>query len=237
MADALNPFFAEYTSELVKAARRSRQATADRRLPRGRERTRPPSSRSSSHDRWTGCCSPAPSPGSTAAALCQAAGIPTVLIDCPGPVPGRRTVGHRRRRRAEMLVNHLVEHGRRRIGLVVGDHGFGDPDPRERGWRRALRAAGLADGPIVRVPFSREGGLRRRARAAGPGSRRRRGLRQQRPAGRRPACAPLHERGVRIPEDVAVVTFDGTKESEFCWPPLTGCPAAAARAGRGRDLP
>jgi LacI family transcriptional regulator len=30
-----------------------------------------------------------------------------------------------------------------------------------------------------------------------------------------------HERGVRLPEDLAVVAFDGTKESEFCWPPLT----------------
>ena len=32
---------------------------------------------------------------------------------------------------------------------------------------------------------------------------------------------PAHERGLRIPEDLAVIAFDGTKESEFCWPPLT----------------
>ena len=30
-----------------------------------------------------------------------------------------------------------------------------------------------------------------------------------------------HERGLRVPQDLAVVAFDGTKESEFCWPPLT----------------
>jgi len=26
---------------------------------------------------------------------------------------------------------------------------------------------------------------------------------------------------MRVPEDLAVIGFDGTKESEFCWPPLT----------------
>jgi LacI family transcriptional regulator, galactose operon repressor len=30
-----------------------------------------------------------------------------------------------------------------------------------------------------------------------------------------------HERGLRVPEDLAVISFDGTKESEFSWPPLT----------------
>ena len=31
----------------------------------------------------------------------------------------------------------------------------------------------------------------------------------------------LHEAGVRVPEDVAIVSFDGTSESEYSWPALT----------------
>jgi LacI family transcriptional regulator len=31
----------------------------------------------------------------------------------------------------------------------------------------------------------------------------------------------LHEAGLRVPEDVAVVAFDGTAETEYSWPPLT----------------
>jgi LacI family transcriptional regulator len=119
-----------------------------------------------------------------------------------------------------MLVRHLIEHGRRRIGLVIGDHGFGDPDPRERGWRRALQSAGLSDGPIVRVPWTRQGGY------AGLGA-----LLAEDPeldavfasndlhgVG---VLRALHERGLAVPGDVAVVSFDGSVESEFCWPPLT----------------
>jgi LacI family transcriptional regulator len=31
----------------------------------------------------------------------------------------------------------------------------------------------------------------------------------------------LHEAGVRVPEDIAVVSFDGSQEAAYCWPPLT----------------
>ena len=219
MADALNPFFSEYTSELVKAADAKgwRLLIADSRQNEVDEAAIVEEFVSRQVDGLLFASSLARFERSR---TLQAAGIPTVLIDCPGPVPGRRTVGTNAGGAAENLVNHLLEHGRRRIGLIVGDHGFGNPDPRERGWRRALRSAGLADGPIVRVPFSREGGY-----AGGHA------LLEQDPGIDAVFASSdlqgvglvlaLHERGVRIPADVAVVTFDGTKESEFCWPPLT----------------
>lgn len=160
-------------------------------------------------------------------------GVPTVLIDCPGPIPGRRTVGVAADSGAERLVEHLVGHGRRRIGLVVGDKGFGDPDPRERGWRRALNAAGLPDGPIVRVPFTREGGYAATTAllAADPDLD---GVFASNDLQAIGLVRALHERGVRMPDDIAVTCFDGTVESEYCWPPLTVArqplPAMAAAA-------
>ena len=51
--------------------------------------------------------------------------------------------------------------------------------------------------------------------------------------------------GLRVPEDLAVVGFDGTKAAEFCWPPLTviaqpvrGMAQAAVRLAisRGGDM-
>ncbi|TPF78437.1 MULTISPECIES: substrate-binding domain-containing protein [unclassified Bifidobacterium] len=35
------------------------------------------------------------------------------------------------------------------------------------------------------------------------------------------ALRALHERHVRIPEDIAIVSFDGTIDSQFSWPALT----------------
>jgi LacI family transcriptional regulator len=146
-------------------------------------------------------------------------GVPTVLIDYPGGIPGRLTVGSAAEAGAEEVVAHLISHGRTRVGLVIGDHGFGNPDPRERGWRNALTQ------PDCRRP-GRPRAVQPRGRVRGgqgsarPGARSRRAVRQQRPPGDR--RAPRLERTRRqVPEDIAVASFDGTKESEFSWPPLT----------------
>jgi len=150
----------------------------------------------------------------------QLAGVPTVLVDCPGPLPGHRTIGADAQLAAEDLVGHLVEHGRRRIALVFGDGSYGDPDPREIGWRRALASAGLPDGASVGMPFSREGGYA--AVAA---------LLEKDPQLDAVFASSdlqafglllaLHERGIRVPDDVAIVSYDGTAGTAYTWPPLT----------------
>ncbi|MCB0911996.1 MAG: LacI family DNA-binding transcriptional regulator [Propionibacteriaceae bacterium] len=219
VADSLNPFFAEYTAELVRAAAavgkqlliadinqdaRAEEEIVDELVSRQVDGLLFASSFARLERSRT----------------LQVARVPTVLIDCPGPVPGRRTVGSDAAGAAEMLVDHLLAHGRRRIGMIVGDGGFGDPDPREQGWRRALRAAGLADGALVRVPFTREGGYAGASAllAEDPGLDAVFASNDLQAIG---LVRALHEKGVRIPAEIAVVSFDGTRESEFCWPPLT----------------
>ena len=241
VADSLNPFFSEYTAEVVRAAaaRGKRVLVADTHQNIEAEQDIVEDLVSRQVDGLLFASSFARFDRSR---VFQGAGIPTVLIDCPGPVPGRRTVGSDAGGAAEMLVNHLIQHGRQRIAMIIGDGGFGDPDPREQGWRRALSSAGLPDGAIVKVPWSREGGYAGAAAllAEDPdldavfASSDLQGIGLVR---------ALHERGVRIPEDVAVVSFDGIKESEFCWPaltvarqPLTGLAAAALDLLAAPDL-
>jgi LacI family transcriptional regulator len=216
IGDSLNPFFVQYTFELVTAAaaRGKQILIGDSRQSRAVEKDIVDELLSRQVD---GLLLASPFSRHYSAELL---GVPTVLIDYPGGIPGRLTVGSAAEAGAEEVVSHLISHGRTRVGLVIGDHGFGNPDPRERGWRNALAAAGLALGPIVRVPFSREGGYAA-AKALlemdpdldalfasndlqGIGSLR-----------------ALNERGVRVPEDIVVASYDGTKDSEFSWPPLT----------------
>ncbi|WP_427888008.1 LacI family DNA-binding transcriptional regulator [Kribbella sp. GL6] len=116
---------------------------------------------------------------------------------------------------ARLGVEHLISHGHRRIGLVIG--GAGHPE-RELGWRMALATAGLPEGPVIRAPFSREGGyragqvmLRHEPTAIFASS-------DLQAIG---VLRALHESGVDVPGDVAVVAFDGTPETEYTWPPLT----------------
>lgn len=143
-----------------------------------------------------------------------------VVIDCPKPMPGYWTIGANGARGSQLAVEHLIEvHGHSSVALVVGE-AFPAADLREQGWQTATRLAGQRDGPIVRTAFSREGGYQA-------------GLRLLQT--RNPPTAvftssdlqaigvlrAIRESGMRTPDDVAIVAFDGTEESEFCWPPLT----------------
>lgn len=147
--------------------------------------------------------------------------VPTVWIDCPGPIPGYASLGTNARAGTQRAISHLIQaHSHRRIGLVIGEAGEASADVREQGWRQALDDADLPTGPIARGSWTRAGGL-----AAG-----RELLSAAAPPTAVFASSDLlaigvlraaHELGVGIPQDLAVVSFDGTTESEFSWPPLT----------------
>ena len=141
--------------------------------------------------------------------------IPVIAIN--RVLPTVSSVRPQYREGARRGVEHLLEHGHRRIGLVIGGGRSGE---RELGWRDALQAAGLEDGPIARTTFSRRGGY-----DAG---------RELLAATNRPTAVfassdlqavgvlrAIHEAGLRIPDDIAVLAFDGTAETEYSWPPLS----------------
>jgi LacI family transcriptional regulator len=146
---------------------------------------------------------------------------PTVLINSSTPVIGHAAVGADAREGARALVDHLITvHGHESVALIMGESSEPIPEPRERGWSDAFQAHELPPGPIVRASFSRQGGYQAaqqllnwptRPSAIFTAS-------DQMCTG---ALKAIREAGLRCPEDIAVVSYDGTSESEYCWPPLT----------------
>ncbi len=115
-------------------------------------------------------------------------------------------------------VRHLLEHGHRRILCVAGPSDVPAAADRENGWRRALTEAGIAaEGLLVRTDFSRREGYEA-ARAMLARSPRPTAIFAMQGIGVLRAC---HELALSVPEDAAVLAFDGTQESEFTSPPLT----------------
>ncbi len=144
--------------------------------------------------------------------------VPIVAIN--RELPAASSVRSQYREGARQGVEHLIGHGHRTVGLVIGHTRDGRPPERELGWRDALEHAGLEVGPIARTTFSRRGGY-----DAG---------RELLAATNRPTAIfassdlqavgvlrAIHEAGLNVPDDLAVLAFDGTAETEYSWPPLS----------------
>ena len=144
-----------------------------------------------------------------------------MYIDCALPVPGRHTLGSDAFGGARQAVEHLlVVHDHPTVALVIGVGAGSTTDQREAGWQQALEDADRPPGPVVRVPFTRNGGY-----LAGLRLFRSRPLPDAVFASNDIQAVGLmraaHELGIALPDEVAIVSFDGTQESEYSWPPIT----------------
>lgn len=146
---------------------------------------------------------------------------PLVMIDAAAPVPGYATVGPDAVDGMAQVVGHLLGvHEHRSVALVIGDVGEPAADGRETGWTLAHSQAGRAVGLVARTTFTRDGGYRA-------------GLELLQRDDRPTAVATssdlqaigllkaARDLALRVPEDLAVVSFDGTEETRYTAPPLT----------------
>lgn len=146
--------------------------------------------------------------------------IPRVLIDRAMPAAGLITVGADFTAGARTATGHLADHGHRRIAFIGGPEPPPQYDLRRQAWDDVLRERGLPRVPPAITSWNREGGYRGAVElldlpepptAIFAGS-------DFIAVG---AVLAIHERGLRIPEDIAIVSFDGTAESAYSWPALT----------------
>lgn len=132
-----------------------------------------------------------------------------------------------------LATEHLLGLGHRHIAFIAGDPAHPDARERQRGYRAALQAAGVAHDARLEAPglFTEESGV---AAVAGLLKQRRRftavfAANDQMAIG---ACLGLHQRRLRVPHDVSVVGFDDLSISRYALPPLTTVHHPAYDMGR-----
>lgn len=135
---------------------------------------------------------------------------------------------------ARRAVTHLIALGHTRIAHIsYGGLEYRGAEERFEGYRRALEAAGLPfEGALVREgDYSAESGFSAMASLleAGAGFT---ALFASNDTVALGAMAALRERGLRIPEDVAVVGYDDIPLAAFAAPPLTTVRSPALEHGR-----
>ena len=154
----------------------------------------------------------------------QEAGIPLVAIDrIPGDLPVD-TVQLANVRAASQAVNHLLQEGHRRIALITGLNNISTSIDRQLGYELAMKSAGITPEPdlIQTGGYIQEGGYQAMQ------------ILLDRPEAERPtailiinnvmtlgALRCIHEQGLEIPCDIAVISFDDMPWAAALRPPLT----------------
>lgn len=140
-------------------------------------------------------------------------------------------------RAARLATEHLAQLGHRRIGFIAGSPEYQLSAHRVEGWRGAMAAAGLATGGLLAEgDFSHASGRRAAAQLLDPSE---------------PATAIIassdqmalaaaelgRERGMRVPDDLSLISFDDTPIVRFTHPPLTAIVQPIAEvAARATEL-
>ena len=166
----------------------------------------------------------APSAGAAEHALpyLESTGIPVVLLDRFIDGVALDQVGCDNEQPTARLVEHLLDRGHRRIAMAIGIPGLSTTDERVRGYRLALEQAGIEFDPALVA----EGGSQRdQARAA---------MHTLLDLPKPPTAVvsgnnfmtigllrAIAERGLTVPDDIALVAFDDFEWADLFHPRLT----------------
>ncbi len=149
-------------------------------------------------------------------------GVPFVFVDRRAPGVEADAVLSDNVGGAYLATKHLIERGHERIGIVLGIRGATTSEERLAGYRRALEEAGipLAEELVVWGGYRVEGGRRATAKLLSltPPPTAIFSTNNLMTVG---VLQELFARGVRIPDQVAVVGFDDLEWAEMANPPLT----------------
>ena len=123
---------------------------------------------------------------------------------------------------ARAAVEHLLDHGHERIAILTGPPPNRDAKQRLAGYRAAMRESEAGHDPVLEIPgdFMQETGYRAVSQllAINPPPTAFFASNDSMAIG---ALSALHEAGVRVPEEMAVVGFDDIPSAQYMNPPLS----------------
>ncbi|UYP74022.1 LacI family DNA-binding transcriptional regulator [Pantoea dispersa] len=152
----------------------------------------------------------------------QASGTPLVMLDRIEPRPGVSMLCVNEREAARQVTAHLLSHGYQQVGMISGPREMLNAQDRIQGWRDAMAQHGLTVDEALIFPagYSRQGGYDAGQRMIASG-RVPRALFTSNEGQAIGCIRALSEHGLRVPQDVALVCFNGTEQSAFHVPTLT----------------
>lgn len=123
---------------------------------------------------------------------------------------------------AQAATEHLISHGYTSIGIIGGPEILSTAHDRRRGWEKAMVNAGLEIRPswLKTAAFSKGAGLAVGREFLGQTDVPRAifATSDEQAVGLLRAAS---ESSVHVPEDLAIITFDGTESAEYSVPPLS----------------
>lgn len=154
--------------------------------------------------------------------ILQASGTPFVMLDRVDPALQVNVLRVDEREAARQVTSHLLSHGYQEVGIICGPLERLNSQDRLHGWREALAEYGVHERAewVFSTPYTREGGYQAAKRMLESGTLPR-ALFATNEAQAIGCTRALYEHGVRVPEQIALVCFNGTEQSAYHQPSLT----------------
>ena len=150
-------------------------------------------------------------------------GVPLVFMDTAATGPTVHVIEIDYKAGVDLAMGHLFELRHRDFAFISGPLSLGSAQVRARAFREALEKYGVTTHPewIQEGDHRVEGGAKAMARILQSGKRRPTAVLASNDLTAIGAMGAIHEAGLRIPEDISVIGFDGIELSAYTQPALT----------------